>query len=181
MCYKMQGQGNNMHKSGRVYLYICSMKRFGKLLPVFLFLAVYFFSCTTVDLYEKNVTIPGFKWKSSFQPEFDFEIKDSTSRYQPYFVLRHNEKYNYTNIWVNFYFKLPGDTALQKKPIEFLLATNDKGWLASGMDDIYEHRLPIDSTIYLRPGHYHFKIKQIMREDPLENVLSVGIRLEKKL
>jgi gliding motility-associated lipoprotein GldH len=135
-------------------------------------------SCTTVDLYEKNETIPGFKWKSSFQPEFDFTIKDSTSRYRLLLVLRHNDKYNYTNIWVNIYSQPPNDT-VHKIPFDATLATNE-GWLTrAAMDDIYEHRIPVTGYIYFKPGHYHFKLEQIMREDPLENVLSVGLRMEK--
>ena len=71
---------------------------------------------------------------------------------------------------------------MQKFQIEKLLATNESGWLASGMDDIYDHRLPLTAApIQLRkPGRYIFIIEQIMREDPLENIMDVGLRLEKK-
>ena len=30
-----------------------------------------------------------------------------------------------------------------KQLYEFQLATNEKGWLATGMDDIYEHRIKL--------------------------------------
>ena len=138
----------------------------------------YFSSCTTIDLYEKDVPVPGFKWKSSFRPEFTFDIKDTTAPYQLFFVLRHNERYNYNNIWINLYSQPPGDT-MHKAPFELQLATNEK-WLASGMDDIYEHRIKLTDPQYLRPGVYHFRVEQIMREDPLDNVLDVGLRVEKK-
>jgi gliding motility-associated lipoprotein GldH len=124
------------------------------------------------------VTIPGFKWKSSFKPEFTFNIKDTTSPYQLFLVLRHNEKYAYNNIWINLYSQPPGDTT-HKAAFELQLATNEK-WLASGMDDIYEHRIKLTEPQYLKAGAYHFKIEQIMREDPLENVMNVGLRVEKK-
>lgn len=139
---------------------------------------LFLFSCTSIDLYEKDVTIPAFKWKSSFKPEFTFTIKDTTSTYQLFLVLRHNEKYNYNNIWINLYSQPPGDT-LHKAPYELQLATNEK-WLGTGMDDIYEHRIKLTNPQYLKPGVYHFKIEQIMREDPLENVMNVGLRVEKK-
>jgi hypothetical protein len=32
---------------------------------------------------------------------------------------------------------------LHKEAREFQLATNEKGWLATGMDDIYEHRIKL--------------------------------------
>lgn len=139
---------------------------------------LYLSSCTTVDLYEKNVAIPGHEWKSSFKPEIRFTITDTASLYQLMLVLRHNEKYNFNNIWINLYSQPPGDT-LHKAPYELQLATNEKGWLASGMDDIYEHRLKLTDNIMLKRGEYKFIVEHIMREDPLLNVMNVGIRLEK--
>jgi gliding motility-associated lipoprotein GldH len=137
-------------------------------------------SCNTIDLYEKTVSVPDHKWSSSFKPEFDFIIKDSNALYQPYFILRHSEKYNYNNIWINFYYQLPGDS-MRKEMREMKLATNEQGWLVNGMDDIYEHRLPVtDKPFKLKAGNYKFMIENIMREDPLSHVLNVGIRIEKK-
>lgn len=144
----------------------------------FLIICILLQACNTVDLYEKDVTIPGFKWKSSFKPEFSFIIKDTSAPYQLFLVLRHNERYNFNNIWINLYSQPPGDT-LHKAPFELALATNEK-WLASGMDDIYEHRIKLTEPQYLKAGLYHFKVEQIMREDPLENVMDVGLRVEKK-
>jgi gliding motility-associated lipoprotein GldH len=141
-------------------------------------------SCTTIDLYEKSVSIPGHSWKRTFKPSFTFTIKDTAVPYQVFLVLRHNEKYNYNNIFINLYTKQPGIDTMQKARFDLTLATADKGWLGSGMDDIYEHRIaltPSDQQLYFRnSGDYTFSVEQIMREDPLENVLDVGIRIEKK-
>lgn len=136
-------------------------------------------SCTTIDLYEKNISLPGHEWKSNFKPEFTFTIKDTTALYQVYFIIRHTEKYNYNNIWINLYSQPPGDT-LHKAPYELQLATNEKGWLATGMDDIYEHRIKLTDDIRLKAGEYKFILENIMREDPLQNVLNAGLRVEKK-
>ena len=135
-------------------------------------------SCTTVDLYEKTISLPDHEWKGDFKPEFDFIIKDTTSLYQAFFVIRHTEKYNYNNIWINLYSQPPGDT-LHKAQYELVLATNEKGWLASGMDDIYEQRRKLTDPVRLKAGTYKLIFENIMREDPLQHVLSVGIRIEK--
>jgi gliding motility-associated lipoprotein GldH len=75
---------------------------------------------------------------------------------------------------------LPGkDTALKIRR-DLTLATNDKGWLGQGMDDIYEHRIKLGEPQSLKAGTYTFILEQIMREDPLENVLDAGLRIEKK-
>jgi hypothetical protein len=48
------------------------------------------------------------------------------------------------------------------------------------MDDIYEHRIQLGAPQTLKAGTYIFTVEQIMREDPLEHVLDVGLRIEKK-
>ncbi len=97
-----------------------------------------------------------------------------------FLILRHNEKYNYNNIYINLYIQGPGQDTAQKFRMNPELATNEGGWKATGMDDIYEHRIELDKPEYLKAGHYKFTVEQIMREDPLQNVLDVGIRIEKK-
>ena len=104
--------------------------------------SVWLSSCTKIDLFEKVATIPSHEWKSSFRPSFTFEITDTTVPYQIYVILRHNEKYSYNNIWVNLHTKSP-DGTIAKAQYELPLATNDKGWLGTGMDDLYEHRIAL--------------------------------------
>ena len=95
-------------------------------------------------------------------------------------MLRHTDAYNYNNIWIRGTVREPGDTAAHSQRYDLLLATNDKGWLASGMDDIFEHRIQIQQqTKFKKPGTYSFMLEQIMREDPLKHVLNVGVRVEK--
>jgi len=147
---------------------------------VILSLITAFSGCTTIDIYEKNADIPAHEWKNSFRPEFDFTIKDTLTRYRVYLVLRHTDKYNFNNIFINLYVKGPGQDTASRFQRDILLATNEKGWLGTGMDDIYEQRRELTQPLSLRAGDYHFAIEQIMREDPLKNVLNVGLRVEKE-
>ena len=139
-------------------------------------------SCQTVDLYEKNVSIPKHEWNSSFKPQFRFDIKDTSAAYDIFIVLRHNEKYNWNNIWLELTTKVPGDTAVRKEKYELGLANNN-GWLGAAMDDIYEQRVRITpgTGVALKKGEYEFTIAHIMREDPLQNIMNIGLRVEKKL
>jgi gliding motility-associated lipoprotein GldH len=76
--------------------------------------------------------------------------------------------------------QIPGDS-LRKQKLDLRLATDDKGWLGTGMDDIFEHRILItgEPVLLKKPGTYRFRLENIMREDPLEHVMNVGIRVEK--
>jgi gliding motility-associated lipoprotein GldH len=161
------------------------LNRKNKTILFALFAALILSSCETIDLYEKNVAIPGHAWKSSFRPEFHFTITDTTAPYEVYIVLRHDERYAYNNIWLNLYTRFPGDTVQHKVQYELPLA-NSEGWIGTeaAMDDLYEHRILItpqnQPVSFRKPGDYVFTIEQIMREDPLEHVLNVGLRIEKK-
>jgi len=136
-------------------------------------------SCKSSDLYEKNVSVPHHEWASSYKPGFSFTIKDTQSVYRVYFVIRHTEKYNYKNIWINFFYQSPGDS-LRKELKELTLATDDKGWLGTAIDDIYEQRIELTRDTRLKAGEYKFMLENMMREDPLKHILNVGIRVEKK-
>ncbi len=135
-------------------------------------------SCVHNDLFEKSAPIPQHAWQSSYKPAFEFNISDSTSNYKLFLVLRHTEKYNFNNIFVNLYIKGPGQDTAQKIQRDLVLGTNEKGWLGTGMDDIYEHRVLLAEQ-RLKAGVYRFTLEQIMREDPLLNVLNAGIRVER--
>ena len=151
-----------------------------------------FSSCNTIDLYERVVSIPAQQWQSKFKPQFTFQIKDTTVPYEIFVLFRHNNQYKYNNIWVKLSAKAPTDTA-QTLSLELPLA-NKEGWLGTGMDDVFAHRIRVTSEAekftFLKPtanafyfskaGEYNFTLEQIMRDDPLLHVLDVGLRLEKK-
>ena len=144
---------------------------------LFLFLA----SCIpTIDVFEKDVTIPQQKWQSSFEPQITFTVTDTTSRYDVFLVVRHTDAYNYNNIWIKATVQQPGDEERRSQKYNLQLATNEKGWLGTAMDDIYENRVLIQpQTRFTKTGDYHFKLTQVMREDPLQHVLNIGVRVEK--
>ena len=134
-------------------------------------------SCGSIDVYEKTKPFPEHEWKGIDSVSVTFDIKDSASMYNVYFVLRHEDAYRKKNIWVDIAIKGP-DTTVNIKP-EFNLADNTR-WLGTAMDDIIEHRINLDSRPrLLKKGQYTFTLKQAMREDPLQYVLNAGIRVEK--
>ena len=141
-------------------------------------------ACAKIDLYEKVVAVPGQAWQSSYKPSFTFDISDTTAPYQLFLNLRHNNRYGYNNIWVKVHRQSP-DGKVSTVPYELQLANNEKGWLAEGMDDLYAHRIPLtppanDTFYFNRAGKYTFTIEHTMREDPLQHMMNVGLRIEKK-
>ena len=137
-------------------------------------------SCAKIDLFEKQSQIPSQQWFYNNVPQFTFHIDDTSALYNVYVVLRHADLYNYNNIWLRIGSKTPVDS-MHFQNINLALATDSKGWDGSGMDDIFEVRKSISPgpLSFKSPGDYTFSIAQIMRENPLKYILSVGIRVEK--
>jgi len=141
-------------------------------------------SCLPVkmDAYEKNQEIPGHQWSYQYKPVFEVTIKpeDTAYLYNIYVNVRHQDAYPYSNIWVLVNTQLPGDSSLQPRRVELPLADAAGKWLGSGLDDIYEHRIPIQQQAILnKPGTYRFTFEQNMRQNPLPYVMNVGLRIEK--
>lgn len=138
-----------------------------------------FGGCIHINLYEKQVAIPSQEWTYNFAPEYSFEIKDTTSRFYIYIVIRHTDKYQFNNIWLRVGSKAPGEK-MDFQKVNVQLADKDS-WEGVGMNDIYEVRKMISpgAVSFRKSGVYTFSIAQIMRENPLKYILNVGIRLEK--
>ena len=136
-------------------------------------------SCNSLDVFEKNVFFPKHEWESSNQPSLEFQIVDTTATYHIYVVVRHEDAFRYKNLWLNITTQAPNDKPLAQK-VNLVLANNSNGWLGTGMDDVFDHRIKItQSPIHLKKGTYRFTLQQIMREDPLLYLLNAGIRVEK--
>jgi gliding motility-associated lipoprotein GldH len=141
-------------------------------------------SCNlNTGVFEKNTAIPRQEWQSSYKPEISFNIKDTSAFYNIYIVLRHSDAYNYNNIWLNLHRKGPDTSYTHQLEVTLANTKENNSWLGTGMDDIWETRTRINQTPiqFRRAGNYEFVLEQIMREDPLNHVLNVGIRIEKTM
>jgi len=136
-------------------------------------------SCNKLDSFEQTVFFPEHQWASKNQPSFQFEVKDTVASYNIYVVIRHEDAFHFNNLWLNIITTAPSEKSNTQK-VNLQLANNATGWLGSGMDDVFDHRIRITkSPIHLKKGVYQFSLQQIMREDPLPSILNAGIRVEK--
>jgi gliding motility-associated lipoprotein GldH len=156
--------------------------------PVLLFIvlaliSLQFSSCNKINVFEKDNTIPQYEWQYNYIPTFQFAITDTSSNYFVYMVLRHTDAYRYNNIWLKIGLQQPADS-IHFGQYEFTLADDVKGWHGTGMDDIWEVRElinngPLEYFTFKKQGIYKFSVAQAMRENPLKNVMDIGIRVEK--
>ena len=148
---------------------------------VFILLCIFFVlsGCETKQLFEQSTIYPNHNWPSKQATKYQFNITDTAATYKIFFVIRHHNAYHYKNIWLDLIIKSPTNVTT-KQVLNLNLADDAKGWLGTGMDDIYDQRIPMTaSPIRFNKGINEIIVQHTMREDPLENILSTGIRVEK--
>lgn len=143
-------------------------------------LLIAFISCKQLDVYEKSTTIPQYQWQSNFKATGEVSIADTATAYNMYIVLRHTDAYKYNNIWLNVSVQAKADTVVNQK-LDINLATDATGWEGVAMNDIWEVRKRITAVPFKfkQKTNYQFSIAQVMRDNPLLNIMSAGIRVEK--
>ena len=150
-------------------------------LAAFLIVAL-FFACNGphLNVFEKNVSIKGGAWAYEVQPAVRFDVTDTTASYNVSVVCRHTDGYAYKNLWVFISTLQPGDTIQRKERFELTLQDNTGRWYGTGMDDIWEQRIPLYSNLHFsKTGTYTVVFQQDMRENALKGILDIGLRVEK--
>lgn len=152
-----------------------------KSLILFVVISMVMQSCIPSNVFEKNFSFKNHNWDQKVTPQYTFDITDTTSNYGIYVTMRHTDAYPYANIWLNIETTSPDKKTVVQK-VELPLAESSGKWLGQGMDEIYEHKISLTKNSpshFDQKGKYTITLKHIMRENPLPQIMSIGVRLEK--
>lgn len=153
------------------------MKRLG----LILWIAWLTLGCDTNAVYKEYTDIEEGKWYIKNAPSFTFEIKDASVPYNIYYNLRNSLSYGYYNLYLTRYLRDAGGRELESRLDELLLMDPKTGKPnGDGLGDLFDHKFLMKRNYrFPKPGQYTMQIRQYMRQDPLLNILSVGITVEK--
>jgi gliding motility-associated lipoprotein GldH len=161
-------------------------KRIFGYLVAFILACTFMSSCSQpqITAYQKQVGIPAAKWSYNFQPEFSFDISDTSAQYRVFLIFRYDAAFEYSNIWLRLKMKAPGDSTYNLgNRIETVLIAHDGSRLGNDVGGIYEYKVQLDPKTDYQPftkaGSYTIKLEQIMRKNPLVGLINVGIRVER--
>lgn len=117
-------------------------------------------------------------WKSDQAIAFEFEIKDTLSLHPFHITIRNNTDYKYSNIFFFIKTTFPNGES-SRDTVECILANVRGKWLGKGMGSIKEssHLIREDLQFPLS-GLYRMEFIQAMRENELEGIEDVGIKIE---
>lgn len=138
-------------------------------------------SCHTNAVYKEYMDIDDGKWYIKNAPSFTFDIKDASVPYNIYYNLRNSLSYGYYNLYLTRYLRDSSGRELESRLDELILMDPKTGKPnGDGLGDIFDHKFLMKRNYrFPKPGTYTMQIRQYMRQDPLPNILSIGITVEK--
>ena len=144
-------------------------------------MVILFASCNGEDIYfQKFQAVEGSLWNEKEVKSFDFDIVDTTKLYEFYFNLRNNNDYGYGNIFVFWTLQSP-DGRTKTDTAQFILAKPNGQWLGkSASGTVIENSMYFLKTKLPTRGVYSLVFTQGMREENLEGVKDVGLKIMKK-
>ena len=135
----------------------------------------------TAVVFNDTSDIPDGRWYVKNTPAFRFTITDATQPYDLYYTLRHTLTYPYYNLYLTRYLTNGQGREVESRLDELLLMDAKTGRpRGNGLGDLYDYKVQMKRAYrFPAPGTYTLRIKQYMRQDPLPDVVSVGISVEK--
>lgn len=138
-------------------------------------------SCGKPPFFEKYVDIPKYEWTYENTAAYELSIDDTIAKYDIYIALRHNINYPYSNLYVKLYTQYPNSTDFQEQMVELPLADKEGRWHGDITGDVVRQVVSVQQNASLpNNGLYQFKIGQHMRKNPLEDIMAVGLLVEKR-
>jgi gliding motility-associated lipoprotein GldH len=136
--------------------------------------------CSPQPVYQENSPIPAEGWPMDHLAEFGAEINDTLSLHEMYLEVRNTTDYSYSNLYLFLDIEFPGGQIL-RDTIECRLAERSGRWTGKGFGRIKTNEFLFrDDVWFPEAGAYVFRIRHGMREEVLQGISDVGIRIERK-
>lgn len=147
-------------------------------LACFIFIVI---GCDNKRVFEDKKDFPEKYWVFNNPADFEFEIDDTEQAYNLLFNIRNTAKYQYQNIYLQYYLEDSTGRLLSSELKNILLFNAKTGVpLGKGLGDILDiEKTFLEKYTFENPGKYKLRIDQFMRQDSLPEILSVGLRVER--
>lgn len=138
-----------------------------------------FAACDSNRMFEQNQEVVNGTWDINQRVVFDFDVPDTTTKYNFYFNVRNTDDYPFSNLYVFSHIVFPNGK-LGTDTIELPLTNPDGSWVGNGQGDIHDCQLIFRKDVrFPVAGHYHMEVEQAMRMEQLPGIKDVGIRIER--
>lgn len=136
-------------------------------------------SCGDASVYyEGTVAVDNQIWNAKDTVTFEFEIEDTTQKYDFYLNLRTTTSYGYSNFWA--FVQLESDNMIAFDTINVPLADPSGKWKGDASASMVENNiLFMDNARMNSTGTYKISFVQGMRENELSEISDVGLTIKK--
>jgi gliding motility-associated lipoprotein GldH len=154
------------------------MKHFLSYFLIFLLLAG-IASCDRKRVFESYKELDKKGWNKDSVVVFNVPLKDTLKNHNLFVNIRNKGTYPYSNIYLFMSIGSP-DGSVRTDTVEFTLAEPSGRWKGSGIGGLHDNQILYKNSVYFpHKGIYKFQIKQGMRDNVLQGIRDVGIRIEK--
>lgn len=154
------------------------MGKYAKSIGLLFCITAVFCSCNKGVIFQKYISIPDNNWVANKPVTFTVPVDDTVSPYNIYINIRQANDYDFSNIYMFIDITAPNNQT-ERDTINCLLADNSGRWLGSGLGDIWDNKIWFKRNARFHKGEYKFTYTQAMRVDTLQQIMDVGLRVEK--
>ena len=138
-------------------------------------------ACNENTVYHSYQSLPDEGWGKSDTLSFQIPITDSIPTTLRLFAeVRNRIEYPYHDLHLFISQNLQDSTVWRTDTIAFSLADSTGRWTGHGWGSIYQSETFIKSVLPLRSGNYTIKVINGMKDEKLQGLSDVGIRIEKQ-
>ena len=154
-----------------------SVRKTKPFMIILTFLVLMASGCSQRTTLDQSFEMPASGWYMNSGVEFQTEITDTLRNYDFSISIRNNIDYRYSNLYIFLITEFPNGN-YARDTIEFVLADNYGQWLGKGWSDVKESNIILNENMrFPLSGDYKFIVQQAMREDTLEGIVSIGLKI----
>lgn len=135
--------------------------------------------CSSDCIFQQTIEVPDAQWTYEDSVHFEFEIPDTTARYNLNLELEHSTDYPYQNLYVKFHTRFPSGKTIEQV-VSLELTKKAILWQGQCSGKWCTINIPLQTNaIFTEPGKHSITLEQYMRKSPVEGVRSFSLCIQK--
>jgi len=141
--------------------------------------SVFSVSCSQKEIFSEFHSFPKSEWNQGEIARFEVDVTDISLHYDIFLEIRNRNDYPFRNIWLFIDYQTPNGN-LRSDTLHTELADIYGKWYGTGIS-LYTYSFPYElNRQYSDTGKYVYSIRQGMRENPLNGISDIGLRVLRK-
>ncbi len=140
-------------------------------------------ACSRGEFYRENIVFREGYWLENEKIQFDITVTGPGDTYQMSYSIRNGLDYPYRNLYIQYTIQDSAGNSIREDLQRMALfhPKTGKPYGKGSIGNMYEHEiLALENFRFPYSGIFSIQLQQFMRVDTLQDIVSVGIILEKE-